>query len=79
MTVAKFSVSLDSHVAERVEQAAREDRVSFSKWLSTAAEHQLRLREGLRGVAEYEAEAGPFTEEERAEGRAVLNRLLGRS
>lgn len=77
MSVAKRSVSLDDTVAERVEQAADEDGVSFSAWLSAAAEDKLLLREGLRGVREWEAEAGELTAEERAAGEALLDRLLG--
>jgi len=77
MRVTKRSVSLDETVADAVEQAAKEDGVSFSAWLSTAAEHRLRLREGLRGVEEWESEAGPLTREERAAGEALLDRLLG--
>ena len=78
VAVTKHSVSLDENVAEAVEQAAEEDGVSFSAWLSAAAEHRLRLREGLRGVEEWEAEAGPLTRAERAAGEALLDRLLGR-
>lgn len=76
MAVTKRSVSLDDQVAERVERAAREDGVSFSTWLSVAAERQLLLREGLRGVAEWEADAGPLSAEELAAGEALLERLL---
>jgi hypothetical protein len=76
MSVTKRSVSLDDQVAERVEHAAREDGVSFSTWLSVAAERQLLLREGLRGVAEWEADAGPLSADERAAGEALLDRLL---
>jgi hypothetical protein len=70
-------VSLDDSVAERVRQAADEDGVSFSAWLSAAAEDKLLLREGMRGVREWEAEAGELSPEERAAGEALLDRLLG--
>jgi hypothetical protein len=76
MSVTKRSVSLDDRVAERVEHAAREDGVSFSTWLSVAAERQLRLREGLRAVADWETDAGPLSAEERAAGELLLDRLL---
>jgi hypothetical protein len=76
MGVTKRSVSLDDSVAERVQHAADEDGVSFSAWLSAAAERSLLLREGQRGVAEWEDEAGPLTAEERAAGEALLDRLL---
>jgi len=76
MTVSKRSVSLDDSVAKRVEHAAGEDGVSFSAWLSDAAEHKLLLREGLQGVSEWEAESGPLTPAERAAGDALLDHLL---
>jgi hypothetical protein len=75
--VSKRSVSLDDAVAEAVERAAQEDGVSFSAWLSGAAERRLRLREGLRGVEEWEAEVGVLSAAERAAGEALLERLLG--
>jgi predicted transcriptional regulator len=77
--VRKRSVSLDDSVAERVEQAADEDGMSFSAWLSMAAEDKLVLREGMRGIREWEAEAGELTPAERAAGEALLDRLLGDS
>jgi len=49
--VTKRSVSLADEVAKAVEVAAAEDAMSFSAWLSAAAERQLRVRQGLRGVA----------------------------
>ena len=74
--VVKRSVSLAEGVAKAVEAAAQEDGVSFSAWLSSAAERQLRVREGLRGVAAWEAEAGSLTPEELAASEALLPRLL---
>lgn len=74
--VIKRSVSLNDDVAAAVEVAAKEDGVSFSSWLSTAAERQLRVRQGLRGVAAWEAEAGALTAEEIAAGEDLLARLL---
>lgn len=74
--VTKRSVSLSDDVARAVEEAAHEDGVSFSAWLSGAAERQLRIRQGLRGVAAWEEEAGALTAEEIAAGEARLTRLL---
>lgn len=74
--VVKRSVSLADDVAAAVELAAKEDGVSFSAWLSGAAERQLRVRQGLRGVAAWEAEAGALTAEEIAAGEDLLARLL---
>jgi len=69
-------VSLADDVASAVEEAAREDGVSFSAWLSGAAERQLRVRRGLRGVAAWESEGGALTAEEIAASEALLARLL---
>lgn len=74
----KRSVSLDAAVAAAADAAAAEDGVSFSAWLSEAAGRRLRVREGLQGVAEWEAGAGALTREERAAGEALLDRLLRR-
>ena len=74
--VTKRSVSLADEVAQAVETAASEDGVSFSAWLSSAAERQLRVRDGLRGVAAWESQAGPLTAEEIAAGEALLARLF---
>lgn len=76
MGVVKRSVSIDADVAAAADVAATEDGVSFSAWLSEAAERRLRVREGLQGVAEWEGEAGALTSEERAAGEALLDRLL---
>jgi hypothetical protein len=75
--VSKRSVSLDESVAEAVERAAELAGVSFSSWLTTAALGQLRLHEALRGIAEWEADAGALTPAERAAGEMLLDRLLG--
>ncbi len=72
----KRSVSLSQDVASAVEEAAQQDGMSFSAWLSAAAERQLRVREGLRGVADWEAGSGALTAEEIAAGEALLSRLL---
>jgi hypothetical protein len=74
--VTKRSVSLSDDVAHAVEVAAGEDGVSFSAWLSAAAERQLLVRQGLRGVAAWESESGSLTAEEIAAGEALLGRLL---
>ena len=52
-----------------------QDGVSFSAWLSSAAEKQLRVRQGLRGVAAWEGETGSLSAEELAAGEALLARL----
>jgi hypothetical protein len=76
MSVVKRSVSIDSEVAAAAEEAAAEEGVSFSTWLSYAAERQLLVREGLRGVAEWEKSTGCLSADELAAGEILLDRLL---
>jgi hypothetical protein len=76
MRVVKRSVSIDAEVAAAAEEAAAADGVSFSAWLSEAAQRQLRVRDGLRGVAEWEQTAGALTTDELAAGEILLDRLL---
>ena len=76
MNGTKRSVSLENSLAERVERAAEVDGISFSAWLSTAAEDKFLVREGMRGAREWEAEADELSSEERAAGEALLDRLL---
>ena len=76
MAVVKRSVSIDAEVAAAAEEAAAEDGLSFSAWLSEAAHRQLLVREGLRGVAEWEEAAGALTPNELAAGETLLDRLV---
>jgi hypothetical protein len=76
MGVVKRSVSIDAEVAAAAEQAASEDGKSFSAWLSEAAQRQLLVRDGLRGIAEWERTAGALTPDELAAGEILLDRLL---
>ena len=80
MTVKKISVSLDEHVVELARRAAEEQGKSLSAWLNDTAAHAARIQVGLRGVAEFEAEHGAFTEEELRDADEALSRLgIGRS
>jgi hypothetical protein len=72
----KLAVSFDSKLATLVQNAATgKTGGNVSAWLAEAAEDKLRLEGLQRLVAEYEAEHGPFTEEEMAEA----DRRLGYS
>jgi hypothetical protein len=74
--VPKRYVSLDPDLAAAVEKAAAEDGLTFSSWLSEAAERQILVRNGLRAVAEWEAGKGALTSGERVAGKDLLERLL---
>ncbi|MGH9070742.1 MAG: hypothetical protein ACRDX8_06145 [Acidimicrobiales bacterium] len=75
----KRSVSLPPDLAADIQKAAEETGTTFSGWLADAAAHRLRLEEGAKGIHAWEAENGPLTDEERAEGRTRARRSLGRA
>ena len=73
----KRSVSLPPDLARRIERAAARENTTVSAWLASTAERQLKLQDGRRAVAEWEAEHGAFTPAERARGRAIALASLG--
>lgn len=64
MTVEKLSVSLDADLVARGREAAEEEGLSFSAWVAQAMARQLKIRDGLRAMEQWQEEFGPFTEEE---------------
>lgn len=76
MGVTKRSISMDTDIANAVDKAAADDGVAFSTWLGNAAQRELRRRDGLAAVSEWEAEAGPLTNDEIAAGEALLDQIL---
>ena len=74
----KRSVSFPPELAKAIDAAATASGTSFSGWIAETASHRLRLDAGRSGVAEWEAEHGPLTERELAEGLARARDLLGR-
>ena len=75
MTVTKLSVALDERVAAAARVAATREGISLSAWLSRAAELAVRVDEGLRAVAEWEAEHSPITAAERAAADSLLDTI----
>jgi hypothetical protein len=75
----KRSVSFPPELAGAIDEAAAASGTSFSAWIAQTASHRLRLEAGRRGVGEWEAEHGPLSEREIAEGLARARELLGRT
>jgi hypothetical protein len=74
----KRSVSFPPELARAIDEAATASGSTFSAWIAETASRRLRLEAGRRGVAAWEAEHGPLTEKELAEGLARARELLGR-
>jgi hypothetical protein len=71
-----MAISIDRDVHARVLQAVNAQGGSVSAWMTEAARHLLRVREGLAAVAEWEAKHGELTSEEL---EAARQRVAGRS
>jgi hypothetical protein len=69
-----MAISVDRKVHASVLRAADQDNVSVSAWMTAAARHSLRIRDGLDAVAEWEAEHSPLTEQELEAARRRLLR-----
>ncbi len=60
----KLAITVDADVHARVLNAAAQDGVSVSAWMTGAARRALLVRDGLAAVAEWEREEGALTEPE---------------
>jgi len=65
----KLAITVHPEVYSQVIAAAEADGMSVSAWMTAAARRELRLRDGLAAVAEWEAEHGALTEEELSAAR----------
>ncbi len=77
MGMRKLSVAIDEVIAREAAEAAEEEGLSFSVWLTRAAEDRLRLRRGLEAVHEWEAEHGAPSSEQLAQADLILDQVLG--
>ena len=65
----KVAITVDPDVLREVVRSAAEEGVSVSAWMTAAARRALVIGDGLRAVAEWEAEHGALTEQELEEAR----------
>ena len=69
----KLAITVDSDVHAKILKAAEAEGSSISAWMTAAARHALRVREGLAAVAEWEEEHGALTEGELATARQRID------
>lgn len=74
----KLAITVDPDIHARVLDAAAEDGLSVSAWMTEAARRALVIRDGLDAVAEWERLNGRLTEEEMAKARQRVAGELGR-
>ena len=65
----KLAITVDADVHAGVVAAASEEGLSVSAWMTNAARKALLVRDGLKAVAEWEAEHGALSEQELADAR----------
>ncbi|MGI8414481.1 MAG: hypothetical protein ACR2LV_11915 [Solirubrobacteraceae bacterium] len=65
----KLAITVDPDVHAGVVAAAAEQGMSVSAWMTAAARRALLVDDGLRAVAEWEAQEGALTEAELAAAR----------
>jgi predicted transcriptional regulator len=73
MAVDRLSITVDSELGQAVREAAAAQGMSVSSWASEALAQRVRnhfLREALDA---WEAEAGPLTDEDRAEAKRIFD------
>lgn len=74
----KLAITVDSDVYSQVIDAAADEGVSVSAWMTRAARRALLVRDGLAAVAEWEAEHGALTDAEMAAARERVSTQTGR-
>jgi len=73
----KLAITVDPDVYEQVLNAAAEEGVSVSAWMTAAARRALLVRDGLRAVGDWEQEHGRLTDAElEAARRRVADEVL---
>lgn len=65
----KLAITVDPDVHAQVMEAAAEEGVSVSAWMTGAARRALLVRDGLAAVAEWVTEHGALTGAEMAAAR----------
>jgi len=68
-----MAITVDPDVHAGIVAAAAADGMSVSAWMTDAARQALVVRDGLAGVAEWEAQHGALTTEELDAARGRLS------
>ena len=72
------TITVDPEVHAGVVAAASDEGLSVSAWMTNAARRALLVRDGLKVVAEWEADHGPLSETELANARMGVAEELGK-
>lgn len=72
----KLAITVAPDVYDALLDAAADDGVSVSAWITDVVRDALAIRRGLAAIAAWEAEHGAFTEEELAEADRRVDAML---
>ena len=72
----KLAITIDPEIHENILAAAARDGLSVSAWMTMAARETLQRQAGLRAVALWERQHGPFTTQEMNEARRRVRAQL---
>jgi post-segregation antitoxin (ccd killing protein) len=72
MAVDRLSITVDAELGQAVRQAAAAEGVSVSSWASEALADRVRRHSLRTFLDEWEAEAGPISEEDKAEAKRIF-------
>lgn len=72
MAVDRLSITVDAELGRAVREAARASGTSLSSWAAEALADAVRHRNMQEFLDDWEAEQGPFTEEELAAADELL-------
>jgi predicted transcriptional regulator len=72
MTMDRISITVDAELGQAVRQAAAAEGVSVSSWASEALADRVRKHSLRAFLDEWEAEAGPISDEDKAEAKRIF-------
>jgi hypothetical protein len=75
----KRSISIPPELDARISSEAAREGMTYSAWLTEAAQKELTIRAGLDAVAEVEEELGPFSAEELADAQQWAKQAIRRN
>ncbi len=73
----KLAITVDPEIHARVMNAAAQDGVSVSAWMTEAARRALVVRDGLEAIGEWERLHGSFSADEMTLARQRVSAELG--
>jgi hypothetical protein len=72
MPVDRLSITVDAELGKAVREAAAAEGMSLSSWASVALADRVRKHSLRAFLNEWEAEAGPISQEDMAEAKRIF-------